>query len=129
MLGIFGARNFDLLKELHQSLRDYVLSGSRLADYLSLYPQISACTPRHAVWLIREKYHGGVLRCHDFVPIVNTGVPAEYYLHAREAGECIAHALDEAYGPQGKTYNRSTPVPSRSEEHTSELQSQFHLVC
>src|SRR5438309_5874013 len=29
-------------------------------------------------------------------------------------------------GPQGAT---CIVVPSRSEEHTSELQSQFHLVC
>src|SRR5689334_24367137 len=33
-----------------------------------------------------------------------------------------------AAGPEAKAEEPETPVP-RSEEHTSELQSQFHLVC
>src|SRR5438309_5346406 len=55
------------------------------------------------------------LSLHDALPISRTRPSAS------------STSTDSA--PSGATAARMSPRASRSEEHTSELQSQFHLVC
>src|SRR6266481_7648726 len=49
--------------------------------------------------------------------IIHSRVYDECIIHSRVYDECIIHS---------RVYDI---IHSRSEEHTSELQSQFHLVC
>src|SRR2546430_11595689 len=46
----------------------------------------------------------------------------------RDGGECLAPRVVDV-GPELQAHGRSDVHPPRSEEHTSELQSQSNLVC
>src|SRR5689334_24495252 len=53
--------------------------------------------------------------------------PRQRFAHAEDVAEALAgRAVPE---PVAATTRRPTLPAERSEEHTSELQSQFHLVC
>src|SRR2546422_5561840 len=59
------------------------------------------------------------LSLHDALPISN---PSGYRVYSRWL------ATLQSSGPPD-TRRRHPPIPCRSEEHTSELQSRLHLVC
>src|SRR5689334_23732908 len=56
-------------------------------------------------------------------------VPRELDEAARVEGAGVLQVLLRVYVPLAKPIYLAYALVSRSEEHTSELQSQFHLVC
>src|SRR5689334_24160173 len=59
-----------------------------------------------------SKRHFGARPCQDFFPGADI-----HEIRQPVIAQHVAHAIARAFAPK------------RSEEHTSELQSQFHLVC
>src|SRR5689334_23747421 len=63
------------------------------------------------------------LSLHDALPISRSGRPRAPRASARPTPRLWPGTRDRAAGPRARL------ARARSEEHTSELQSQFHLVC
>src|SRR2546422_3567188 len=68
------------------------------------------------------------LSLHDALPIYRRGRPRAFSQPQRTRAR-RKHAGPRRHGCRGRTGNEPARSGSRSEEHTSELQSRLHLVC
>src|SRR6266481_8970150 len=81
----------------------------------------------------RRPEHDRKFRCHRPPPpdLLRSCLPLGFVLR-RHTGHCESLRLCRSLAvPRGASPSPTPPTapPARSEEHTSELQSQFHLVC
>ncbi|MDO8521495.1 MAG: hypothetical protein Q7S52_05265 [bacterium] len=112
MFGESSPRRVDVLKELHECLHAYVVSGQRLVEYLAVNNQMSSPAPRNVLQRINESYHGGVLYLRNFIPAQHVCGPEEEYTRVSEAEQCITRALREVYGIKKKTARKKSRVES-----------------
>src|SRR5699024_11602406 len=68
------------------------------------------------------------LSLHDALPILKSSSPARWSLR-RTSPRCAARSKGSASPSACGTRRGSAATSGRSEEHTSELQSRFDLVC
>src|SRR5689334_23796321 len=69
------------------------------------------------------------LSLHDALPILNKWLEHTGQLREAKAEDTIANDLTSQLISHQQLPTVDEIVQGRSEEHTSELQSQFHLVC
>src|SRR5689334_23728073 len=90
--------------------------SSRLHSTLFPYTTLFRSRGQHRVVLRGRR--GGIAHRHLHL----RGLVVHGIEHGEEIGALLGGAVDEPVGVEPR-------VALRSEEHTSELQSQFHLVC
>src|SRR5699024_11984689 len=104
-----------LSQNLHHPLLNYETSNEQVMREIHYLRQLYALYPEMIVSYDRHALHG----------IEDTELRMTFAFNL----QCRNYDLLLAHGPYGKQFIDPDLVVLRSEEHTSELQSRFALVC